>query len=75
MRHPNEDDGLERLWEDLNKPETKDLAWWKGEVVRLRWACIRSHRDDTPALRWQLIVALDKVMDLERIAGMKSLGE
>ncbi len=78
MTHPNEDDGLERfnIWKARNKPETKDLAWWKGECVRLGLelgeGLFGEHApQDMSVIRCQYIAALGKVMDLERIAGMK----
>lgn len=70
MRHPNEDRGNEWIWSDLSKPETKDLAWWKGEVARLELALGDRNVIDLAALILQYTVAVEKVAVLERIAGI-----
>lgn len=88
MTHPNQDDGLEWLLRDMGfyesgqhnpfnsaAKEPKGLAWWKGECIRLKLAIAECQPVDRAALRWQYIVALDKVMGLERNAGMNLLGE
>lgn len=71
--HPSKDDGLERLLRDLTASDERDMAYWKGELVRLRETLKTAHPLDQVALMSQVVIVFGIIEQCELNAGMKGV--